>query len=267
MIYVLTALQAEAKPLIRRWNLKKEEGRLQVFSNERIRLAVTGTGPLSASALTGALLASHPIQPQDFLINAGICAGPEEEPRGTVFLIHKLTDTMTGRDYYPDLIHTALNKEACLKTGPSVYTGTISSGTLYDMEGAAIFHAGSLFLSPHQMRFLKVISDHGNSFPSPEEVTSLMEGILPVLEEELQAMEQQCPGEAPVLSEEEIPWADFRASVTMKRQLHQLLLYCELSGTDWWEIMEQYRREGKLPCRTREEGKFLMEELRHALAG
>jgi hypothetical protein len=264
MIYVLTALPAEAKPLIQRWNLKKEEGRLQVFSNAQIRLAVTGTGPLSAAAVTGALL-SPLTKPHDFLINAGICAGSEEYPCGTAVLIHKLTDLCGGREYYPDLIYTSLNREASLITVPSVYTGTLSSGTVYDMEGAAVFHAGSMFLSPHQMRFVKVISDHGNSFPSPEEVSSLMEGILPVIEEEIQAMEQQCPKEEPALLEEEIPWEDFRASVTMKRQLHQLLTYAALCKTDWQSLLEQYRREGKLPVRSREEGKQRMEELRHEL--
>ena len=32
---------------------------------------------------------------------------------------------------------------------------------LHDMEGAAIYQAGSYWLGPHQMSFIKVISDHG----------------------------------------------------------------------------------------------------------
>jgi len=37
------------------------------------------------------------------------------------------------------------------------------TGALYDMEAAAVYQAGAYYLGPHQMSFLKVVSDDGNA--------------------------------------------------------------------------------------------------------
>ena len=48
MIYISVALGVEAKPIIKYFNLKRDNEikKLQVFKNERITLIVTGTGVL-----------------------------------------------------------------------------------------------------------------------------------------------------------------------------------------------------------------------------
>ena len=54
MIHIYCALYQEAQGLIKRYQLKKEEGQnhFQVFSNDKgeLRLTVTGVGPIAAAA-------------------------------------------------------------------------------------------------------------------------------------------------------------------------------------------------------------------------
>ena len=55
MLYIVTALYIEAKPLISLFNLKKDNiyTKFQVFSNKNIKLIISGTGKIkSATALT-----------------------------------------------------------------------------------------------------------------------------------------------------------------------------------------------------------------------
>ena len=41
--------------------------------------------------------------------------------------------------------------------------GTGKKGILVDMEAAAIYQAGNYYYAPHQMLFLKVVTDHGTT--------------------------------------------------------------------------------------------------------
>lgn len=271
MIFLVTALSHEAGPLIRHFHLSKAEGSLPVFSGEEITLIETGSGPLSAAAVTAAVLARSAVQPADFLINLGIAAGLHQEAKGSMVLIHRLSDLSSGRDYYPDILAASLHEEARLFTGSTVYEdGTdslpaFSGSAVYDMEGAAIFHAASLFLAPHQMRFLKVISDAGKELPSSADIRAMIEAVLPQLEAEIEAMKLQCSLTAPAAIETDAIAALFRPSLSMKRQIHQLLLYCELAGIDWRRTIGQYQEKQLLPAKNREEGKKRLEEVRNEL--
>ena len=270
MIFLFTALYAEAKPLIEHWHLKRKEGPIQQFENGEITLTVTGTGPIAAASVGGAVLGKKPRHADDFLISAGICAGLSHQKKGSIVLIHQLIDQNSGRAFYPDIIFTSLKREETLFTGSRVWNreSSVADHGLYDMEGAALFEAGSLFLSPHQMRFLKTVSDTGDTLVTPQEVSGLMKELIPSLEAEIEAMRRQCAKEEEVLIENEEETADlFQASLTMRRQIHQLLLYCTLAGTDWKAVIQQKIKQGLLPAENRSEGKKRLEEIRHELIG
>ena len=55
MLYIVTALYIEAKPLISLFNLKKDNTftKFQVFSNENIKLIISGTGLSFGELLVG----------------------------------------------------------------------------------------------------------------------------------------------------------------------------------------------------------------------
>ncbi|MDE6816913.1 MAG: hypothetical protein K2P71_12940, partial [Lachnospiraceae bacterium] len=79
MIYIITAMYAEAHAFIERFHLKKDpsQTRFQVFQNtdEGILLVISGTGPVPAAVAAGSILTQFGAGEEDFLINAGICAG------------------------------------------------------------------------------------------------------------------------------------------------------------------------------------------------
>ena len=113
------------------------------------------------------------------------------ERTASMYHIHRITDAATKRDFYPDMLLNTGLPEASLITGAKLLTaqdtwaqvdaqrdkksrqgttddavqGTLAdrlaAPLLYDMEAAAIYQAASMFLGPHQMNFLRIVTDDG----------------------------------------------------------------------------------------------------------
>ena len=109
----------------------------------------------------------------------------------SLYHIHRITDAATKRDFYPDMLLNTGLPEASLITGAKLLTardmrseveaqrdvkfrqdtpddaapGTLAdrlaAPRLYDMEAAAVYQAASMFLGPHQMNFLRIVTDDG----------------------------------------------------------------------------------------------------------
>ena len=271
MRYIFTALRAEAADLIRELNLKPSDTSLQCYENENTVLTVTGTGPLSAAAACAAVLFSHPVTDRDIVINAGVAASVRNGRKNEVYVIHKIQDRSSGRDYYPDLIPASQCPEAQLITGAVPYRSSSASAsaaadavTLYDMEGAAVFHAASLFLPPHRIRLLKLVSDFGEEEQLRFDSAWAAEIKRSVLQE---AEIMEC---VPGRPEKQVPDCtaiahELHATVAMKRRLEQALCYAELAGIDWNSIVMRYRNDGLLPAKTKEAGKRILEKLIHGI--
>ena len=194
MLYLYIALYAEAKEVIRRLGLKRKQAQIgfEVYEDEQeqIRLILMGTGALPAATAVGSSLSFFRAGERDMLINFGSCAA-ERKP-GEVYLCHKLIDRSTGRSYYPDMLFRSSLPEAVSIMEPNVWKGGLAGGVsaetaetcqglLHDMEGAAVFAAGSYFLAPHQMHFMKVVSDDGTGTVSAaglSEITAQASGEL-----------------------------------------------------------------------------------------
>lgn len=146
-------------------------------------------------------------------------------------------------------------------------------GPLYDMEAAAVYQAGAYFFAPHQMLFLKVVSDFGAADKvSPGQVERLMEmygdGLLSFIGR-LQALPEQegvrdahltCEGE-----EVEALCRDLHCSRAMCDSLKQQFHYLALTGADIRLLIQNLYKEGLVPCRDRREGKLRLEELKRTL--
>ena len=113
------------------------------------------------------------------------------EKTASMYHIHRITDAATKRDFYPDMLLNTDLPEASLITGAKLLTardtrseaeaqrdvkfrqdtpddaapGTLAdrlaAPRLYDMEAAAVYQAASMFLGPHQMNFLRIVTDDG----------------------------------------------------------------------------------------------------------
>ncbi len=337
MIYLFTALYCEAHIFIRQFCLEKnlESTQFQEFYNEEngIRLTITGVGEIAAAAAVSSVCTKYQPKASDMLLNVGICAQragstgiimesdeiTTESGRITtestgIFVCNKITEQTTGKTFYPDILYRHNLSEEAVVTGMTVWNGEaysvaangaafdeqVSDGTLYDMEAAAVYQAGSYFFGPHQMVFLKVVSDKGVSKGvSDKQIENLMEVHQETLvnfirqllyianknitnksmqqencqqyknshnnsqqkESSLQHTNIQQDTEALV----EKLCIDMHCSKVMRDSLKQHIRYLTLSGSDYAAVIEAMYQEGLLPCNDKREGKLRFEEFKRRL--
>lgn len=192
MNYICIALYSEAKPIIKRLNLKKKKSIIKwdIYFDEaeNIALILTGVGPICAAAAVSALLTAYAPSDDSLLINAGACCS--DEPLFSIHLINKLTDCNSRRTYYPDITNQPVfnniaeldyTEAELFSSARPVEKGTqLSGNSAYDMEGAFIYQAASYYLRPDQMIFLKTVTDHGinaKAAASPEVYENAMSKI------------------------------------------------------------------------------------------
>lgn len=157
-------------------------------------------------------------------------------------------------------------------TEPEILKNGACDG-LHDMEAAAVYQAGAYFLGPHQMSFIKVVSDDGaGSSLSAEQLERVTEQQLEPIVEYLETLEglvrfqrQESPrGQMDGEGLKRL-CAELHCSQTMRAAVEQCIRYCTLSGIEYQDLLREMRRRGELPCRDRREGKKKFEELKGRL--
>lgn len=158
MLYLLTALPAEARPLRDAFRLaaRPEAAPFAHFAGDGVDLVVTGIGKTAMAAGCGWLAARAGENPGLWL-NAGI-AGHRELPLGSPLLGHQVIDRATGRAFYPPLVFA-----------PPCATGVIETVDrpeadypqphAYDMEASAFLEVAQKVAGAELAQVLKVISD------------------------------------------------------------------------------------------------------------
>lgn len=273
MIYIFSAFYAEAKNIIDHYGLKKEKSpemvRFDVFANESIRLVITGVGEINAAAAVSNIGGAYGISPDDEILNVGCGAGFSSDIcLGSIFLGNKLTEQMTGRTFYPDMLMKANFRECEIVTVARVLNEGCDS-VVYDMEAAAVYQAAAFFVGPHRMHFIKLVSDAGDRIDQSKitELFALQEDkICGYIDRLLSA----CADKAP-MDDTQSSWnmdrliCDMRCSKVMGDQLAQLIKYCRLSGIDYKAVLDEYYTNGLLPCESKREGKKCLFELKQRL--
>lgn len=273
MIYIFSAFYAEAKNIIDHYGLKKEKSpemvRFDVFANESIRLVITGIGEINAAAAVSNIGGAYGISPDDEILNVGCGAGFSSDIcLGSIFLGNKLTEQMTGRTFYPDMLMKANFRECEIVTVARVLNEGCDS-VVYDMEAAAVYQAAAFFVGPHRMHFIKLVSDAGERIDQSKitELFALQEDkICGYIDRLLSA----CADKAP-MDDAQSSWnmdrliCDMRCSKVMGDQLAQLIKYCRLSGIDYKAVLDEYYTNGLLPCESKREGKKCLFELKQRL--
>ena len=278
MFYIFTALFSEEKPFISQLGLKKAPypDRHPVYASpdQEYLLAVTGSGPVSAAIVSSAVFTCRPPVPGDHIVNIGICAGLDIAQNGDCFLCSSITEADTGRIYYPDLLWKNDFPEAALSSGSRILKNTAdwpipsvqgNLPLLYDMEAAAIYQSAAVYAGPHQISFLKIVSDKGDGmFPTSEEVRVLIENQLPAVIQYIGNLptDTERPPDLPLfdqLSE------DLHCSVSMQQILRQYLTWAALSGISMEDKIHLFYESGILPCKDRKEGKKILEQFKSQL--
>lgn len=273
MIYIFSAFYAEAKNIIDHYGLKKEKSpetvRFDVFANDSIRLVITGVGEINAAAAVSNIGGAYGISPDDEILNVGCGAGfGNETCLGSIFLGNKLTEQMTGRTFYPDMLMKTNLMECEIVTVARVLNEGRDS-VVYDMEAAAVYQAAAFFVGPHRMHFIKLVSDAGERMDQSK-ITELF-----ALQEEKICgyidMLLSVGGNKASIDDTKSAWnidrliSDMRCSKVMGDQLAQLIKYCRLSGIDYKAVLDEYYTKGMLPCESKREGKKCLFELKQRL--
>ena len=276
MVYVFCAFYGECSDLIKHYNLKKRQSdkhyRFDVFENEvsPVKIIITGQGAvLAASAVSGAV-SYFGIDGKDAIINIGTCAGNYEV--GSVFLCNKITEYVTGRTFYPDmLIKSSIRECEIVTVSVPVKKNDIALGKLYDMEASAIYQAANIYVGPHKMGFVKVVSDNGNyDNLTPDMVKTIMADATGVIVQYVDDV-VEVEGKVEVLSGSldatyvNQLCADLHCSKSMQNQVEQLIKYLSLEGTDYKTYIDGLYQEGKIPAHDKKNGKVCLDEIKGAL--
>lgn len=277
MIYIFTAFYAEAKSIIAHYDLKMQQKqaavRFDVFSNDDIRLVITGVGEINAAAAVANIGGVYGIGADDVIVNIGSCAAES----GRIFLINKITERSTGRTFYPDmLLKSDMDeceavtvakplKEAEIENLPD---NDAQASCVYDMEAAAVYQAASLFVGPHRMHFIKVVSDSGERIDQSritEVFAEANDKICGYIDKLTETGNTYVAARDSKMYDLEQIAADMRCSKVMGDQLGQLIKYCILSRIDYESAIKEFYDSGKLPCSSKKDGKICLEELKYRL--
>ena len=281
MVYVFCAFYGECSGLIKYYNLKKRQTdkyyRFDVFENENqpVRIILTGQGSVMAAAAVSGAASFFGIKAEDAIINVGTCAGNYEP--GQVFICNKITEEATGRTFYPDMILRSGLPERELVTVPVVihkpiheYVNKDSHNmALYDMEAAAIYQAANLYVGPHRIGFVKVVSDNGDiEGLTPDFIKKLMaeavDEIASYVDMFVTDTHDMCRAEESTQFTNQL-CKDLHCSKVMENQVRQLIKYLSLEGTDYMTYINRLYDEGRLPAHDKKNGKVCLDEIKREL--
>ena len=161
MLYIVTALYIEAKPLISLFNLKKDNSytKFQVFSNEDVKLIISGTGKVrSATALTY-LISKEDIKKNDYIVNIGFVASNKNSQLGDIVYVSKIQNAYSDFDFYPEMIYKHNFLEGSLTTFDSIVEKKNENTEYIDMEAYGFFQTASIFFKKDKIMVLKIVSD------------------------------------------------------------------------------------------------------------
>lgn len=278
MIVICCAMYCEAAMLIRHYALKKTEySAFQIYENadKSMLVVITGVGKNASSTAVGTIAGKYSLDKHDYIINFGIAAG-NNSSIGRIFAGNKLVDASYDRCFYPDMLLTSQMEETTIITSDIIVMEIEDKKHIvYDMEAAAIYQAANHFIGPHQMSFIKLVSDDGNSSRSitREDIEKL---ILQKQDEIIEYIDMVVTNQNR-MSEEELLLSvenerlfervceDMKCSKTMERELLQQFRYHELSGNKLKDKIKEMYEEEKLPCIDKKRGKVYLDELRRAV--
>lgn len=154
--------------------LKDEELPLKKHFDNSVRFECCGVCAKRLSFL-------KELDPNDHVTNIGVCAGSNI---GELYLCNKI---IGKKIYYPDLLIPNNIKQSAITT-VDYLVGSEEIATnpnmLYDQEAAMIFAEAQKYISPHQISFLKIVSDSGvsNFDKVRKEISRLIEDKIPEIE-------------------------------------------------------------------------------------
>lgn len=230
MLHFVVALPAEAKPLIEHYGLVRHTGgAFPVYENENITLIVSGIGKVAAAAATGYLQAQTGNHSCTAWLNIGI-VGHNRRAIGDGVLVHKITDQITGRNWYPPLTFGLPCVSDDLITVDEPET-EYRENKLYDMEAAGFYATACRFTTAELVHCYKIVSDN-LATPSEEVSTKTVQALIEQRLDTIDVLTQTLQAFAARLAEfqsdpDELArfLEHWRFTVSEQHQLRRLLLH------------------------------------------
>ncbi len=277
-ILLVTALHAEARPVIERYRLKQDASfALPVFRRDETWLTVTGTGRMKSAIATTFLITKTEKREKAVIFNLGIAGHTQAAGEGPVtvgdrFLAHKITEQGTGRSFYPDLLARTPLEESAVTTVDAPLDRADAGGMdpgLVDMEAAGFYQAAAAFLPPHRIGCVKVVSDHLDVRRfDKNQVGTLIAASLEGFEETITAYRDLSDGGADVLSDTDTEVVEqirnrLRLTASRQRMLVDLVRAYKLHTGSEVPDLSGFTR---VTVKTRQEGDAHFEQLRSILS-
>jgi hypothetical protein len=233
---IVTALSVEAKPIISHFRLRKNSSSngMEYFENDAMLLVCSGVGKVRAAAAAVFALDRVSLHSAMTIFNIGIAGASRHGgfSVGTPLVIHKIIDRASGREFFPDMLTDTGLLETHLTTVDrpviSDTAGMFPTGVV-DMEGSGFFEAAGMFVQPHQIACMKIVSDYFETgMISKKRVEDLIEEALPSLDRAVAAYRSCDEIFSPMLHEEAAAWAEtvsntLLLTVSQRVQLNQWL--------------------------------------------
>lgn len=242
-IFIFSALECEAKPLINHFGLKKDlnHSLFLIYRNESFILTVTGVGKVAMAGGVAYSLATYMDKPLPVLINIGI-AGHKTKKIGTLCLAEKVVDVDAGKNFYPQLIGNKWAETHEIKTYSRPSSQYIAN-SLCDMEASAFFETALRFSTSELIHCIKVVSDNQN-FSIDRIQAKLVAGWVAIHLDEIEGIIKDLierRGFIPLIelehySDIEKKW---HFTVSGKIKLRALLLRWEILSDDAWVYDEE----------------------------
>ena len=157
----VVALRSEATLIINffRMKLKSNCKLFKIYCNldESHCLVISGIGKINSAAATTYLSQKTSLKEWTFWINIGI-AGYKENTLGELYVIDKIIDKASKKNYYPSFIIDRNVKRASLLTLDKVKSSNYGD-LIYDMEGSGFFEIANKIIHKEFILMLKIISD------------------------------------------------------------------------------------------------------------
>jgi len=185
-ILIITALQAEAKPLVAFYQLKKKQvnEELFYFQNNEIFCLTTGVGVKNVRKRLAVFLKKMDAK-NTILLNVGIAGGNSDYTKiGEMYMVNQIMDEENNKVYDLEILSGSELKRLPLTT---VNAGVVNGGKGYnglvDMEAAAIVETAIQFFPIQRMCFLKIVSDYMDRVvDGPDQVLKFVNNQLPEID-------------------------------------------------------------------------------------
>ena len=184
MLYIHTALPAEARPIIDHYALRAHDASapFSLYASPQTRLVVSGVGKTATAAAVAYTCARFSDQPGPWL-NVGI-AGHKTAALGTALWVQKAVDTATNTPFFPALALSPPCAGSVLQTVDQPRADYLTDA-LYDMEGSAFFQTAQRFVASELAHSVKIVSDNSEApwqSLNRERVQGWINDLLPVIE-------------------------------------------------------------------------------------